>query len=144
MSLELTRYSKLKTDDNRRLLLAQSRRPETTPRLSYEWDKTTGEFRAVTDPRERQFEENWQAVLAVLQARTAAVTHKGIREFWPSDAERPSETTLYEWLNHATAKELVRREGKGTRMNPWRYRLENEDDAYWDRGQLPPLRPLFD
>ena len=68
------------------------------------------------------------------------MTHKEIREYWPSDAERPSESMLYEWLNHAFAKKLVRREGQGTRKSPWRYRLENEDDAYYDRGELPPLR----
>jgi hypothetical protein len=95
----------------------------------------------VADPRERQFEENWQTVLAVLRERTVGVTHKEIREFWPADAERPSESTLYEWLNHAHAKKLVRRDGQGTRLNPWRYRLANEDDAYYDRGELPPIRP---
>ena len=76
VSLELTRYSKLKSDEDRRLILAQSRRPETPGRLAYKWNKTTGEFRAVIDPRERQFEENWQSVLAVLRTRTAAATHK--------------------------------------------------------------------
>lgn len=140
VSLELTRYSKLKSDENRRLILGQSRRSETPARLAYEWNKGTGAFRAVADPRERQFEENWQTVLAVLRTRTAAATHKEIREGWPADAERPSESTLYEWLNHATAKKMVRRVGQGTRMKPWRYRLENDDDAYYDRGELPPIR----
>jgi hypothetical protein len=144
VSLELTRYSKLKSDDHRRLIQAESRRPEAPARLAYEWDRTTGEFRVVPDPRERQFEENWQAVLAVLQSRTAALTHKEVRECWPADADRPSETTLYDWLNHAVAKSLLRREGKGTRMSPWRYRLPNADDAYRDRGELPPIPPIDD
>ncbi len=55
-ALELTRYSKLKSDRCRRLILGQSRRAGTPARLSYEWNETTGEFRAVADPRERQFE----------------------------------------------------------------------------------------
>jgi hypothetical protein len=76
----------------------------------------------------------------VLQSRTVAVTHKELHEHWPSDVDRPSVSALYEWLNHAHARKLIRREGQGTRTNPWRYRLENEDDAYWDRGELPPIR----
>ena len=44
------------------------------------------------------------------------------------------------WATYAFARKLIRREGKGTRLNPWRYRLENEDDKYWDRGELPPIR----
>ncbi len=139
-ALELTRYSSLKTDANRRLILAQSRRPETPARLAYEWNPATGAFRTVPDPRERQFEENWQTVLSLLQGRQSAATHRELRESWPSDVDRPSETTFYEWLNLAFARKLLRREGKGTRMSPWRYRLENEDDAYWDRGELPPIR----
>ncbi|MBX3400345.1 MAG: AAA family ATPase [Gemmataceae bacterium] len=139
-SLELTRYSKLKSDANRRLILAQSRRPETPARLAYEWNPATGVFRPVADPRERQFEENWQTVLTLLQARQVAITHKELREIWPSDLDRPSATTLYEWLNHAFARKLLRREGQGTSKNPWRYRLENEDDKYWDRNELPPIR----
>lgn len=142
VSAELTRYGKLKLDANRRLIRSQSRRAETPPRLAYEWNPATGAFRAVTDPRERQFEENWETVLPVLRTLTAAVTHKEIRDGWPADAERPGETTLYEWLNHAHAKKLVRREGTGTRLDPWRYRLETAADRYRDRGELPPLRPL--
>jgi hypothetical protein len=30
----------------------------------------------------------------------------------------------------------------GVRSDPYRYRLPNEDDQYYDRGELPPLRPF--
>jgi len=49
-------------------------------------------------------------------------------------------STHYEWLAQAYAKKRLRREGSGSKRDPWRYRLENADDAYWDRGELPPLR----
>ena len=57
-------------------------------------------------------------------------------------SDKPVASVLYEWLNRAHAEKRIRREGAGTRMNPWRYRLENEDDEYYDRGELPPLREL--
>ncbi len=139
-SLELTRFSKLKTDANRRLIHALSRRPEVPIRLAYEWNPATGEFRSVADPHECQFQENWQTVLEVLQKHPAAITHKELREYWPSDLERPSISALYDWLNHALSLKLIRREGRGTSANPYRYRLENEDDKYLDRGILPPIR----
>jgi hypothetical protein len=47
---------------------------------------------------------------------------------WPADREKPSPNTLYLWLNRATEENLVRREGKGTRSGPYRYRLANEED----------------
>ena len=93
-------------------------------------------------PADRQFEENWQAVLAVLRERTVALTCPEIRAAWPEDEERPAASTLYRWLNQAFARKLVRHEGAGTCGSPWRYRLETDADRDRDRGELPPLRPL--
>lgn len=136
VAVELTRYSRLKSDAHRRLLFAQSRRPETPARLAYELDATTGEFRAVPDPRERQFAENLAAVLAVLRDRGGPLTHLEIHRAWPEDSERPSASTLYAWLNLAAARGLVRRDGRGTKLSPWRYRPPGDD---WDGTGLPPL-----
>jgi len=52
-------------------------------------------------------------------------------------------TTLYSWLNLAAARKRVRREGQGTKGDPWRYRIKNKDDKYRDRGELSPLEPLW-
>ena len=141
-SVELTRYSKLKTDFKRRLLAAQSRRGETPARLAYEWNPQNGAFAESTDARQRQFDENWQTILGILNGRSGGITTKEIAAVWPDDTAKPSSTALYDWLNIAATRKLVRREGQGTNGNPWRYRLENEDDKYYDRGELPPLKDL--
>ena len=61
---------------------------------------------------------------------------------WPSDQDKPAASVLYEWLNRAFAEKRVRRQSAGTRTNPWTYRLENEDDQYYDRGEIPPIGDL--
>ena len=81
-------------------------------------------------------------MLHILQQRTTAATHRDLLADWPSEQEKPAASVLYEWLNRAFKEKRVRREGAGTSKDPWCYRLENEDDAYYDRGELPPLRPL--
>jgi hypothetical protein len=58
-------------------------------------------------------------------------------------SQTPAPSVLYEWLNRAFDEKLIRREGEGRRTDPYRYRLENADAFYWDRGELPPLKPLF-
>ncbi len=141
-SVELTRYSKLKTDFQRRLLSAQSRRRETPARLAYEWNPQNGAFADIVDPRHRQLEENWQTILAILEGRTSGITAKEIATVWPDDTAKPSQSSLYDWLNLATTRKLVRREGSGSSRSPWLYRLKNEDDEYRDRGELPPLKDL--
>jgi hypothetical protein len=140
--LELHRFGKLQSDERRRRLVGLSRHADTPRLLAYEWDPATGAFATVTDLTERRYRENWNQVQAILAKRTSAATHRELLDDWPSDRDRPSETVLYEWLNRAYEEKRCRRQGKGVRSDPYRYRLENEDDQYLDRGQLPPLRDL--
>ena len=135
-SLELSR-----SGGNRRLIRAQSRRAGVPSRLAYEWEPATGAFAVTADPRLREMEENLPTILDILKGRTDGITHKEIAEYWPEE-EKPSKGALYAWLNLAFDRKLVRREGRGTKNSPWRYRLENEDDEYRDRGELPPLKEL--
>jgi hypothetical protein len=140
--LELSRVGRLKSDNGQRTILAQSRRPETPDRLTYEWTPATGVFQVVTDPLARQYEANWLLLEKILKTRETAATHLELLTDWPPDQPKPSASSFYDWLNRAHAEKRVRREGKGTSKNPWRYRLPNEDDKYYDRGELPPLRDL--
>ena len=121
--------------------MTESTLTRTPERLVYEWTED-GRFVPLGDPNGAAFEQNWSQVLKILQGRTVAATHAELLMDWPADQERPSATVLYEWLNRAYAEKRVRREGQGTKPSPWRYRLENEDDAYHDRGELPPIREL--
>lgn len=135
-SLELARNG-----GNRRVIRAQSRRIGVPARLVYEWNPETGAFAVTADPRLRELEENWPAIRAVLTGRTDGIPHKEIAGYWPEE-EKPNRAALYAWLNLAFDRKLVRRDGCGTKNDPWRYRLENGDDKYRDRGELPPLEPL--
>jgi hypothetical protein len=140
--LELTCYGKLRSEERRRQLIALSRFPETPRRLYYEWDPAGGRFSTLADPIARRFRDNWPHLRAILAKRTSAATHQELLMDWPADLERPSPSTLYEWLNRAFEEKLLRRKGSGLKTDPYRYRLENADDEYYDRGELPPLKDL--
>ena len=87
-----------------------------------------------------RFHENWEHLYAILKKRTRAATHQELLMDWPADLQRPAAPTLYEWLNRAYEEKRLRRMGNGRRLDPYRYRLTNEDDEYVERGELPPLR----
>ena len=78
------------------------------------YQPTIGALAVTADPRERQFEENWQIVLAILEQHTAALTNKEIAEYWQDDESKPGMSTLYNWLNIAAARNFIRKEGRGT------------------------------
>ena len=140
--IELSRYGSLRSDECRRKLFAVSRYPETPKRMIYEWSPATSLFKALDDPNSIRFEENWILLLAILKKRKRASTHQELLMDWPEGIERPSPSILYDWLNRAFEEKRIRREGTGRKADPYRYRLEDEDDEYRDRGELPPLRDL--
>jgi AAA domain len=144
--LELHRFGNLVSDQRRRKLIGLSRYCDTPHRVNFEWNPTNGIFSLLDDINERRFLDNWDKVRAILKRRTVAATHHELLADWPSDQPAPTASILYEWLNRATDKKLVRRAGQGRRLDPYRYRLPNTDDEYYDRGELPPLPelgPLF-
>jgi hypothetical protein len=136
--VELTRYGALTSDARRRKLYAVSRYPETPQHVVYEW-AADGTFRGLGDPLAARFQDNWIVLRAVLAKRKTQATHKELLMDWPADSQRPSAGSLYEWLNRAWEQRLLRRFGNGSSSDPYRYRLENADDQYWDCGKLPPL-----
>jgi RecA-family ATPase len=140
--LEMHKFGRLQSDERRRRLVGLSRHAETPRVLAYEWDPATGVFSAVTDLTERRYQENWERVRAILAKQQSAVTHQELLDNWPADLDRPSASVLYGWLNRAFEEKRCRRSGRGLRTDPYRYRLENADDKYYDRGLLPPLRDL--
>jgi AAA domain len=142
MSIELTRYGRLTTDERRRKLFALSRFPETPRHLVYEWDPKTGAFKGLGDPLGVRFNENWEHLRSILAKREKSATHNELLMDWPADQERPSPSLLYQWLNRAFEEKLVRREGAGRKDDPYRYRLPNENDEYLDRGEMPPIREM--
>jgi hypothetical protein len=136
--VEMSKYGSRQLDERRRKLFAVSRYPETPKQLVYEWDKA-GRFVYLGDPLMARFQENWSVLRSILAQHPQAATHKELLIDWPQDQSPPSATTLYMWLNRAFDLKLLRRYGSGQHEDPYRYRLENEDDEYLDRGQIPPM-----
>jgi hypothetical protein len=142
--VEQSAAGKMQSEERRRKLFAVSRFADTPRRLFYDWDPTTGIFNSLEDPFATRFHDNWPYVLAILQQRKQAATHHELLMDWPANLEPPSATMLYNWLNRAYEEKLLRRKGSGRRSDPYRYRLENADDEYYDRGEMPPLPPFED
>jgi len=140
--IELARYGRLQGDETRRRLFSMSRYPATPESLIYQWDVATNLFTCLGDPHSARFKENWEQVRAILEKRDEAATPQELLADWPPEQESPAVSVLYQWLNRATKEKLVRRFGDGRKSDPYRYRLENEDDEYYDRGELPPLKDL--
>jgi hypothetical protein len=140
--LELHRFGRLATDECRRKIVGLSRHKATPRRLAYQWAPDTGAFERLDDLDSLRYRENWDQVRMPLKQRKQPATRRDLLDEWPDEQNKPSGRTLYDWLTRAVACKKAVCCGSGTRTDPFRYRLRNEDDDYYDRGELPPLRPL--
>jgi hypothetical protein len=98
MILELSRVGNLGSESCRRKIGGLSRFAETPRELAHEWTPGTAAFRAIANPLDARYVENWETVHAVLKARVTAATHKELLADWPADKVPPSAKVLYEWL----------------------------------------------
>jgi hypothetical protein len=141
--LELHRFGRLATDECRRKLVGLSRHKATPRRLAYQWAPDTGAFERLDDLDSLRYRENWDQVRALLKKRKMSATRRDLLDEWPDEQNKPSSRTLWDWLTRAVASKKAVCSGSGTRTDPFRYRLRNSDDDYYDRGELPPLKDLF-
>ena len=135
--LELHRYGRLSSNECRRYLAGFSRHPETPRRLVYQWTPGTPEFEPLDDPLATTYHENWKTVEVILKDRKAAASPRELLADWPADRPTPAVSNLYQWLQRATAEKKLKRSGQGTKADPYRYRLRNENDDFVD--SFPPI-----
>ncbi len=140
--LELRPLGRMKSEERRRRLTSLSRFLDTPRMLAYEWNPENGKFTVVGDLPDEGFQENWDRLREVLARRKSGGTVKEILLEWPDERDQPMPRTLLRWLHSGLDRKLVRRVGQGHKSDPFRYRLPNADDEYWDRGELPPLPDL--
>lgn len=106
----------------------------------YEWDPKTTGFTLLGDLLGACFRANCSQLLAVLAKQPRHATRHELLADWPADQPRPSAVTLNQWLNRACEAGLICREGCGCKGEPYRYWVENRDNLYFHRGDLPPFR----
>jgi hypothetical protein len=82
------------------------------------------------DLAEQEFLRGWLALRLVLTGARGKQTRRDILDEWPPEQERPSDTTLWRWLERAAARQLLRHDGAGHRTEPFRYWLP-EKEAVW-------------
>jgi hypothetical protein len=127
--LEMTTVS-ADPDDRRRRLLGFSRFTETPADRVIELNAEGTHYAALGDFAEQEFLRGWRLLRLVLTDARDKLTRREILDAWPADEARPSDTTLWRWLERAAARDLLRREGAGHCTEPFRYWL-TEKEAVW-------------
>jgi hypothetical protein len=123
--------------DRRRRLQAFSRHDETPRQLVIELNADGTDYLVHEVVEASEFTRHWDRLRLVLEDAAAKLTRREVLAQWPEDLGRPSEVSVWRWLETAVAAGLVCREGTGGRTSPFRYWLPDREAP----GQLDPLRP---
>jgi hypothetical protein len=132
--LEMHWYGRGGEDDRRRRLYGWSRYEETPRQLVIELTADGTDYLCHGAATDEEYARGWPAVCAVLAAALTKRTAKEILADWPEAAPRPSETTLWRWLDRAVAQGLVRRDGEGRRSDPHRYWLAGQEKRWLEKN----------
>ena len=119
--------------DRRRRLRAFSRFGESIPEQVIELD-TAGTNYIAHGPSDA-LAVSWPGLDVVLTRTRHRMTRPEILADWPPEHERPSPNTLWRVLEQAGAAGRMKRDGTGTRADPFVYWLTGQEEV-WQRDPL--------
>jgi hypothetical protein len=132
--LEMHTFSRASADDRRRTLLGYSRFEETPRRRVIELNAAGTDYVSLGDLEEEEFGRAWMLLRSVLTEAKQKLARDEILAAWPEHEEKPSEITLFRWLERAVAHGQVQRDGRGRKSEPFRYWLPEAAERW---QQLP-------
>ena len=130
-------------DDRRRVLTARSRHDETPRRLVVEHSADGADYRAVAEEVGGLPGATEDVLLGVLEDAHGKLTRRQVARDWPADYVKPTEVTLWRWLERLVAEGRVLKDGTGRKDDPFRFWLRGQE-ARWrdDPLHFPDLPPL--
>ena len=126
--IEMHPYLRSSPFDRRRRLRALSRHTETPRQLVIELNAAGTDYFSHGNQPDESFAENWSLLCAVLSAAPGKLTRRELHDRWPPGSAKPTEVTLWKWLDRALAQGLVLREGSGRKNEAFRYGLAGVEE----------------
>ena len=143
--LEMDGVERRDETDRRPRLLAFSRLSQTPRSLVFELNAEGTDYTACVDAALAEFMAGWDQLRSVLEEVPRRLTRRQIMEDWPDDYDPPGGMTLWTWLRREVHLGLVFCKGTGTKKDPFRYWLP-EQEAKWraDPNYCPELEDMLD
>jgi hypothetical protein len=133
--IEMFTLRRADEDDRRRRLQAYSRHSTTSLQHVIELNAEGTHYAGLGDVNSTEFLREWPTILHLLQEAKNKLTIQDLLESWPPISQKPSNTTLWRWLERATREGLVLKRGTGQKNQPNRYWLPGKEEE-WQNDPL--------
>jgi AAA domain-containing protein len=121
LQLDLPRFASL--GNRQRWLRGAGRFTETPAERLIELSPDGLDYRLVDDVGSAEFATAWEQLQRVISEADEPMTRHEILGGWPTENQRPSPHTIWNWLERAVSRGMVNRVGSGRRGDPYRYRV---------------------
>jgi hypothetical protein len=128
--LEMQHFGRPSDDDRRRHLRAYSRHEETPRHVVIELSADGTDYLCHGDGAEEEFSHSWRLLRSLLEDALHKLTQRELLEQWPTHLPKPTEVTVWRWLERALSQGQVLREGTGRKNDPYRYWLPGQEDKW--------------
>jgi hypothetical protein len=135
--IEMRYDGRITRSGRRRRLQAFSRFDESPSDLVIELTPEGDHYISHGSFEHHDFSRHWPYLESLLEGARNKLTRKDIRDMWYK-LPRPSITTINGWLESASDKGLLKKDGKGHRTNPFRYWTPTRE-AFWRQDPLSLL-----
>ncbi len=131
--LEMHWYGAAESEDRRRRILAWSRHEETPRQRLMELTADGRDYLVVEEPEEPEdelAEPVREALWQVLETTLTKLTRLEIVDQWPEEQRKPAPVTLWRLLDRCVESGAVKRDGTGTRADPFCYWLPSLEEKW--------------
>lgn len=122
-----------RADDRRRRLTALSRSAETPADLILALNAEGTDYTSLGPPDDHAFQTVWRKLDALFDRADEKLTRKETAALWTAEEGKVDPITLWRWLERAVAEGKLRRDGDGSRTEPFRY-WQPELELTWARN----------
>jgi hypothetical protein len=140
ISLEMHTFKRASDADRRRIVYGYSRHERTPRNHVIELNAEGTDYRSLGALADQEYEEVWERLRPIFAAASAKLPQREVAAKLAAGGEEPNRGTVWRWLDQAVTRELLLREGDGTKASPYRYWLPGQEEKWKD----DPLHELHE
>jgi hypothetical protein len=135
IAIEMDWFGRPDDADRRRKLTAFSRHEETPRHKVIELNLEGTDYSDCGCIPFDDFEEGCKVLAEVLDEAPGKLTRREILADWPQDYPKPSDATLWRWLERAVRSGRIRQSGLGRKNQPFVYWLDSMEERGKDDSE---------
>src|SRR5262245_40549743 len=116
----------------RRVVYGYSRHERMPRNQVIELNAEGTDYRSLGTLADQEYKDVWERLRPIFAAGRTKMSQREVMGQLIAGGEEPNRGTVWRWLDQAVTRELLLREGEGTKASPYRYWLPGQEEKWKD------------